>query len=127
MAGYWTFRDYVNRRGENEIHSWLDSLPKRAKVRINTTISRLELMETLGMPHIKKLTGPCDGLLELRVLCENVQYRPLCAHGPGEREVTLLVGAIEKGGRLPSSACSTALARKQQLGQKGSTCDHDFS
>ncbi len=128
MGGHWTFKDYVTEDGENEILAWLNDLPKRAKIRINTAISRLEVMERLEMPYARVLKGPCAGLMELRIPVENVQYRPLCCYGPGEKEVTLLFGAIEKGGRfVPLSACSTALIRKAQIGEEGRTCDHDFS
>lgn len=128
MAGYWTFKDYVGDEGVNEIHAWLSGLPKQARRRINIAIRRLEAMEKLAMPHVRVLTGPCAGLMELRIPVAGVQYRPLCCYGPGRGEITLLVGAIEKGDRLvPSSACSTALMNKARIAERGRTCDHDFS
>lgn len=74
------------------------------------------------------LHGECDGLMELRRQSGNVQYRPIGCYGPGQREVTLLVGATERGGRfVPPSACETAQERKARLIETGRTCDHDFS
>lgn len=128
MTRYWTFKDYVDGGGNNEVLKWLNSLPKRAKVKINAAISRLEVMERLEMPYVRVLKGPCNGLLELRILSDNVQYRPLCCYGPGQKEVTLLFGTIEKGGKfVPPSACSSAAARKIDINQQEHTCDHDFS
>jgi hypothetical protein len=128
MVGYWTFRDWVEPDGENVVLTWLNGLPKRAKARINALIPRLEATQHLGPPHVKPLKGPCAGLMELRVPCEGVEYRPLCCYGPGRREVTILVGATEVGGKLvPLSACSTAHKRKARLTVEGLTRDHDFS
>jgi hypothetical protein len=122
------FKDYLSANGENEILDWLNSLPKGAKARINTAIRFLEAMERLEMPYARVLKGNCAGLLELRILFDNVQYRPLCCYGPGMRDVTLLVGAREKGSKFePRTACEMALARKGALTLKERTCDHDFS
>ena len=123
------FRDFVNDRGENVILDWLNGLSnKKAKVRINTVISRLELMDNLELPHARMLRGSCDGLIELRIPCDGVQYRPLCCYGPGPNDVTLLIGAIEKGSKFePKSACAIALERKRSVALAGSTTDHDFS
>jgi len=127
MAGYWTFKDYVDSDGKNVVRSWLNGLPKPAKAKINTTIGFLEAMPRLEMPYVRVLKGTCAGLMELRVTSGNVQYRPLCCYGPGEKEVTILFGAVEKGGKfVPLSACSIALMRKAQLSEGGRTRDHDF-
>jgi hypothetical protein len=128
MSRYWTFRDYVDPSGENVIYTWLHGLPKAARARINVIVQYLEATPKLGMPYAKVLTGPCAGLIELRITAHNVQYRPLVCYGPGRREVTLLVGAIEKGGGFePQSACEIGLARKAQIAERGRTCEHDFS
>jgi hypothetical protein len=128
VARVWTFKDYIADDGENVIRTWLARLPPLAKAGINTTIELLEGMDRLEMPDVKVLKGPCRGLMELRIRIESVQYRPLCWYGPGKGDVTLLVGAIEKGGRLePLSACSTGLLRKARIEEKGRTRDHDFS
>lgn len=80
------------------------------------------------MPDSRMLQGDCDQLLELRREIEGVQYRPIGCHGPGRAEVTLLFGAIEKGGKfVPLTACDIAQNRKARLAEKGRTCDHDFS
>lgn len=114
--------------GRNEIHAWLSRLSPEAKAGINATIDLLEGMDQLEMPDARKLKGRCKGLVELRIRIGNVQYRPLCCYGPGKRDVTILMGAIEKGGRFePISACSTALMRMARIEEKGRTREHDFS
>jgi len=129
VGGYRTIKDYVSASGENEVLAWLNDLPKQAKAKINAMIRRLEVLEDLKMPQVKPLHGPCSGLIELRIKgADNIQYRPLCCHGPGDKEVTILAGAIEKGGKfVPRSACSTAQVRMAEIVRGGRTCDHDFS
>lgn len=128
MAGYRTFKDFVDPDGENVILAWLNALPKAAKAKINALLRRLEVVRSLEMPEARMLHGECDGLLELRRESGNVQFRPICCYGPERGEVALLIGAVEKGGKfVPASACSTAQDRKARLTEKGRTCDHDFS
>jgi hypothetical protein len=128
MTRVWNFRDYVNSHGENEIHAWLNSLPKRAKARINALIRHLEAVKLFSTNDAKVLHGSCDGLFELRIFVERVQYRPLCSYGPNNRDITILFGAIEKGDKfVPATACSRALDRKAEIFVKERTCEHDFS
>ncbi|MFT4036837.1 MAG: type II toxin-antitoxin system RelE/ParE family toxin [Thermomicrobiales bacterium] len=109
------------------IRTWLDHIPKEAKVKINALLRRLEVMESLRMPEVRMLHGECDKLMELRREVGNVQYRPICAYGPASAEVTLLIGAIEKGDRfVPKSVCDTAQQRRARMGEKGRTREHDF-
>ena len=127
MAKPRTFKDYVAPNGENVVHSWLNGLPKLAKAKVNALIGRLEVVDQLGMPEVRMLHGECDGLMELRREAGNVQYRPICCYGPGRGEVTILLGAIEKGGKfVPPNACEIAQARTARLIERWSTCDHDF-
>lgn len=128
MDRYRTFKDYVTPDGDNVVQSWLNGTPKRVKVKINALLRRLEVMERLEMPEVRMLHGECDGLMELRRESENVQYRPICCYGPGRREITILAGAIERGGKfVPPSVCETARRRMAQLTEGSRVCDHDFS
>jgi len=127
MGQTWCFLDYVDDDGENQIKPWLDSLPKAAKVKINAVLRRLEVRELLGEPEMKQLKGACDGLLEVRVRDSRVQYRPLGCYGPGNHEVTLLIGAVEKGNKFePRTACAIALTRKYAIQGGEHVRDHDF-
>jgi hypothetical protein len=115
MDQYWVFRDYLAERGENEIRLWLDGLPKRARIKIDVRLRHLENVRYFqGEPqYIKALVG-YDGIYEVRVISQNVQYRPLGCYGPGPGDFTLLVGAVEKGGRLePREAADVAVKRRE--------------
>lgn len=128
MAGIWTFMDYLAEDGENPIAIWLNRLSPAVKAKINARIRYVERLDVLDRPQIGHLKGPCAGLIELRVRGDDkIQYRPLCCLGPGNNQVTILVGAIEKGGKfVPLSACSTAQQRKTEIARKGRTCEHNF-
>jgi len=126
----WTFRDFVDSQGKNVIRAWLGEQRPKAKARINTVIAHLEQSsKDQWGGYVKDLTGRrWRGLLEIRVTCNNVQYRPLACYGPGRREVTILFGAIERGDRFePRSAPQTALENMGLIGQEGRTVEHDFS
>jgi hypothetical protein len=128
MARQRIFLDYLDRNGENLILEWLNSLPARAKAKINAVIRGLEFEPRLAMPDAKVLEGDCKGLFELRVTSEKVQYRPLCCYGPNRQQVTILLGAIEKGSRFePLEACAIALRRKAHISDDARTCEHDIS
>lgn len=125
---YWTFLDYVNGRGENVTARWRSELPAKARAKIDARVRYLEAMR-FHEPHIlKPLSGDCDGLLELRVVFAGVQYRPICFKGPRDREITILIGAIEKGHRLrPPDACQTAKDRARSVSRNRAYLKHyDF-
>ena len=129
---YRTFHDFISARGENVIHTWLHSkaVPKEARAEINLQIELLKNVLNLERPAVGKLHGPeCQGLIEIRVKVRGVQYRPLGYYGPADGQVTLLIGAKEKGGRLePRTACTTAHERIRQLETgRASTREHDVS
>lgn len=125
---YWTFKDYLDVHGENDILAWFHDQPKNARARINLVIQRLEVMEQLPVKLFKPIPGAGRGLWEIRVRVESVQYRPLCFRGPGRKEITILVGAREKGNKFdPLSAPSTAQIRMSEVSNGRSICDHDFS
>lgn len=125
----WTFLDFVDERGLNVIHRWIEGLPKTAKVKIQTQIPILAAMEQLRFPYTTMLEGECDGLMEIRFRVRNVQYRPLAYYGPQQGEVTILTGATEVGDRIePPGICATALNRKALVDQdRRYVCPHDLS
>ena len=129
----WLFRDFVNNRGENEIHTWLHSIPPEARAHINTLINLLQVADVNVFDrahHVGLLGGSCEGLIELIVHVKRVQYRPIGCYGPGQRVVTLLAGAREVGNQLvPRGVCNAALAKESLVGanQRRYSCEHDFS
>lgn len=109
---YWTFRDYISQQGRNVIREWIDQQPIGAQTDIDSLIRHLEVQRRLGGAQMKKLTGE-KGIFELRLRSNRIQYRPLVCYGPGRREVTVLIGAIEKGGQFePRDAQRIARTRK---------------
>jgi len=122
----WYFRDYVNHRGENEIATWVNGLPVKDRAAIRARISFIEVLKELERPAIAALKGKCRGLYEVRISGIRVAYRPICYRGPGTNEITLLVGAVEKDGKLdPLTACDMAFARIKAIQDgRGRTCEH---
>lgn len=125
----WTFLDFVDERGVNLIHRWIEGLPTNAKVRMQARIPLMAGMPVLRFPYTRMLEGDCDGLFEIRFEVDNVQYRPLAYYGPERRDITILTGATEVGGRLePPGICGTALNRKSLVEQdRRYVCPHDLS
>lgn len=127
MPYRWRFLDYVDERDQNTIRKWLDGIPDRAELKIETTLRRLRVMPSLQRPDVGILTGDCKGLLELRILSERVQYRPLMCYGPSQGEVTILLGATEQNRKIyPPGSCAKALKHKERIGERGRTEPHSF-
>ena len=130
----WSFFDFVDDRGENVIQRWLErdiapSLTKRVRVKMTAYIQHLEVTARFGRPYTADLHGECEGLLEIILNLGKVQYRPLACYGPDiAKEITLLMGARERGGRFdPPGACPTALGRRSLiLADRRYVVPHDF-
>jgi len=106
----WTIFDFLDASGENVIRQWIDSQPLAAQVKIDTRIRYLEATQNWAPNYISALKG-CDDIYEIRIVSNGVQYRPLGMYGPNRGQFTLLLGTIEKGGKLPKGACTTARDR----------------
>ncbi len=118
----WQFKNYVSVRGDNEIRRWLDSLPKKARFKIDARIKYLQQVDQLKFPYVEKWTGESD-LYEVRVVF-GVQYRILCCYGE-KGEFILLIGAIEKGWKLePKNAVAIAKSRMHLISNRSYICDH---
>lgn len=126
---HWYFRDYVDQRGQNLVRQWLDSLPIAAQLKIDTYIRYLEITPNLQRPYIAALKGKYNKLLEIRVLSQNIQYRPLAFHGPKRYQITILFGAIEKGDQFePKSACDIAYSRMAIVNANETrSCEHEYN
>ncbi len=123
----WTFLNFLDARGQNVIKAWLAELPAKARAKINARLLHLQAEEHWSPPYVKPITGYMD-IYEIRVIRQNIQYRPLGFHGPQKGEFTLVIGAIEQGDRIyPPGAFATAVSRSNAVrtGQS-QTCEHDF-
>ena len=104
------------------------TLPPAAQAKIDTIILTLRAYPKLPWPpqYVSALRGYRD-IYELRVCSCGVQYRPLGCFGPAKKEFTILIGSIEKGGKLPKDDCETAAERRKTiLKYEGRTCEHNF-
>lgn len=108
--------DYVDDAGDNFISAWMSGIGARARAAINTKLEHI-LAQTPQLEWHKtkvaaKRKGEAD-LWEVKVFSDNIQWRPLGFFGPEEGTFTILVGAIERNGRLdPLTAPATAQERK---------------
>jgi hypothetical protein len=132
---YWDIRDYIDHRGNNVIFDALEVLGPEVKSAINFAILALRVEPPpLGRPLVGKLENKkgakCDGLLELRVPFNGVQYRPIMYYGPerDKQQITLLGVATEKNSRfVPSGICKTCWTRIKGINFHGhKTVPHNF-
>lgn len=124
----WVFMDFFSLRGVNEIYSWLHSseVTKEARAKINARIASLQGFPIFPEQFISAYKG-WPGILELKIVCSGVQYRPLGFYGPGKRQFSLLVGGIEKG-RIPKRLLGVADERRKVVELDWSRVRrHDFS
>jgi hypothetical protein len=129
MALYRTFADFLRPDGENVVRTWLDGLPPLAKIEINARLTYLQGLRVLGRPYTAVLKGDLDGLIEVRVKSNRVQYRLFGCYVPGKPVIALLVGATKRSSKTfnPPSAGDTAQQRRKIVLGGGSTCEHDWS
>ncbi len=107
----WEIKVFISDTGKNEIDAWLNEIPKKAKAKIKKIMTYLESERVWKEPYAKKLEGS-DTIWEIRVILDNIQYRPLGCRGPLGKDFTILIGAIEMNGRLyPPNAINTAESR----------------
>jgi hypothetical protein len=132
MSEEWAFKNFLDREGRNLIKAWLDSRDVRvkAKAKLNARIRHLSISDHSEWPRpwFQKLEG-YEGVFEIKMIQQNIQYRPLGFFGPGQRQFTLVLGAIEVGNRItPPDAFRTAERRMKDVQEnRNGICDHDFS
>jgi hypothetical protein len=119
--------DFIDARGNNEIHSWLDSkaVPWQAKAKINARILSLQGFPLFPEQYFSAYKG-WDDLYELRVSFCGVEYRPFGCYGPDRKQFTLLVGGIEKGS-IPKRLLEVADERRKVIHNPKRVRRHDFS
>lgn len=124
----WTFFDFTTERGENDIHRWLNSseVTRAAKAKINARIAALQGFPIFPEQYISAYGG-WPKLLELRIVSNGVQYRPLGFCGPERRQFSLLKGGIEKG-KVPRMLLEVADERRKiVIAEPSRIIPHDFS
>ncbi len=124
----WTFFDFLTERGENDIHRWLNSaaVTTAAKAKINARIAALQGFPIFPEQYISAYTG-WPKLLELRIVSNGVQYRPLGFYGPAKGQFSLVIGGIEKG-KIPTRLLEAADERRNiVIADPSRVSAHDFS
>src|SRR5258708_13022283 len=108
------------------MREWCGGLPDKGRGKNNTRILFLRGQKVWPEQYVSALTGWPE-LIELRVVHANVQYRPLGFYGPGRREFTLVLGAVEKGS-LPNRVLEAADANRKLILATGRDriCGHQF-
>jgi len=121
----WTFYDFLDARDVNLIRQWLNTLPDKARAKINTRLLFMRVILVWPEQYVSALKGWPE-LVELRVVSAGNQYRPLGFYGPGRREFTLVLGAIEKG-KLPDRVLEVADGnRRVALAERARIREHEF-
>lgn len=99
--------------GAIPVVEWMEDLPPKIIDKIMTRIEALqEYGSELREPHSKQLR---DGIFELRVRWQNVNYRILyCFEGPG---TAVLLHGLTKEQKVPTTDIQRALIRREKLRQ----------
>ena len=108
--------DYVTKKGINDLKIWTEKLQKPQRAKLNV---RLDMLEQKGPDLFPQILTGTDtaGIQKLRVPGK-IQLRPMLCKGPlnVKTEFTLLIGAIEKQGKLhPKKADQIAARRKKDV------------
>lgn len=123
----WTFKDRVDREGRSVIRPWLDLQPLKARVKIDWILRHLCVCDLLGRPYLKKVSG-YEGVFELVLTINKVQYRPLGGYGPHEGQFTFVLGATEHNDNIRPPSAFTTAADYIAAVKNGTcrVCDHEY-
>jgi len=127
MRGYRLY-DYIDYRGVNQFENWTKGLDKGYRGRLNRKLKALEDNEPDLLPGL--ISGPITGHAHIYKikLGGRLALRPLLCKGPinNKSELTLLMGAVEKGFRWePRNAPETAERLRQEIiDNPQRRCDH---
>jgi hypothetical protein len=111
------FSYYADQSGSGDVKGTYNGGSGQLRARF---LSRIKILAQLPRRewhdvYFKNLSGPCDGLSEIRFKADGVQQRPLGFH-LSDSEFVILFWAEERGSKfVPRSACEIALRRKQEI------------
>lgn len=118
----WTFWDYVDAQGRNQIKDWLDSFRnKKTRTQIRSKlVSLFQLPNAEGAlkyPRYEKLLGQHSDLIAIRWERNKIQYRVFACYGnEARKEVWLLAGGTEQNNHYrPPGILATALERRSDI------------
>jgi hypothetical protein len=112
----WSFVDFLEANGSNPVRVWfVDEIPDGARATIDGLILRMQVMPLWPPKWTSDYQG-IEGVFEIRVPFSGVQYRPFAMFSPAtRRQVVLLCGAIERGGKIRRSILHTIARRRDEL------------
>jgi len=105
-----------------------DRLTKRSRAALNQKLDRLSQIDFDLAIQTKFLAGPIYKSVYKLVVKTDVQLRPMLCRGPFnvDEEYTLLLGAVETGGKLPQGAKEKAEANRQiVIGNPSRRVEHE--
>lgn len=100
----------TNSNGEGIFSKWLQGFNDEVQAVINTRILQMAGMGKWSDKWVSSLID-YPKLFEIRITYKKVQYRPLFCYGPKQKSLTLLGGAVEKGGKLHRPTLDGALKK----------------
>ena len=123
----WAFKDLLDGNNQNAFRQWLDAQPVKVRLKLDSILKHLLVSPNLNSKFLKKIGG-VDGVFEVRITFDKVQYRPLGGYGPNNHEFTFVMGAIEHNDNIrPPSAFKTAEGLIADVrNKKRNVCDHVY-
>jgi hypothetical protein len=111
--------DFLLERGDNAILEWVkdERLTARSRAMLNQKFDRLCQMDFQLAVGTKLLAGPIHKHVYKLVIHSDVMLRPMLCKGPinVDAEYTLLLGAVEKGGKLPAGSKERAEGNRETI------------
>lgn len=111
--------DFLSARDENVILRWVkvDGLTVRDRAALNQKLDRLVQMPFQTAIDTKLLAGPIYKHIYKLVIHADVMLRPMLCRGPFDNamEYTLLLGAVERGWKLPKGSMEKAESNRELL------------
>lgn len=117
----WTIKAFKNDNGDDTFEDWMEKQDVEAQETIRARLNFMSITKTStwARPYVGNLKGHIH---EIRIKCNNKQYRPLFTYGTG-RVIILLVGATKKGGHNiiwdPPDAIEIARKRRELVIKDG--------
>lgn len=115
----YTLYDFLDHRLKNVILQWVkdEKITVRDRAALNQKIRRLAQMDYELAIQTKLLAGPIYKHVYKLKIHGDVMLRPMLCRGPidNEQEYTLLLGAVETGGKLPEGSKQKAELHREVI------------
>lgn len=121
----WTIKIFGEKK--SDVDDWINGLSSKARARMDTIITYMEITKDwTKTPYFSPLKG-YRGINEIKFTVQSIQYRPLGCYGPGNKEFTILFGAMEQGDRFnPINAPLIAENRRNDI-RAGREQTHEYN